>query len=334
LPGTKEPLGREELNHRYASTGASKEPLIKSLGLAIVLIALSLQHPASARDKLKVVTTTTDLQSLVQAVGGERVEVVSLAAPIQDAEVYEPRPQDMARLHGADMVVKVGLDYDLWIDRMLKQSGNSEIQRGGRGYVDAAFGIPLLEVRSTSVAAQVGHSHGAGNPHYWLDPMNAEVISGAIMEALDRLDPDSAGTYEANRAAFIERLKHKVDGWKSRLQPFNGMTLIAYHNSWPYFARRFRLNIVDYIEPKPGIPPSPAQLAALVRKMQAERVSVIIKQPFEPEQIPRMLASRTGARVAVLAPSVGALPGISDYFALFDYNVKELAEALAARRRE
>ncbi len=285
---------------------------------------------ALAAEKIKVVTTTADLRSLVEIVGGERVNVVHLVSPLQDAEAYEPRPQDLQKLRDADMVAKIGLDYDLWMDKLLNNVANANVRRGGKAYVDASSGIALLEIRATNFAPPAGHSHGAGNPHYWLDPLNAEIVTGNIMETLDRLDPANAKLYEGNRAAFLRQLNTKIAAWKTKLAPFSGRPVVAYHNSWPYFARRFRLNIIDYIELKPGIPASPSHLAGLVKKMKQMGVRVIVKEPFEPSQNPNMLADKTGAVVVSLASSVGSVPQASDYSSLFDYNVNALAAAFAA----
>lgn len=299
--------------------------------LSLVLAVYTLCMPAaSGAERIKVVTTTSDLRSLVEVVGGERVDVVHLAAASQDAESYEPRPQDLQKLRAADIVVKVGLDYDLWIDKLLKSIDNPNLRRGGKGYLDASTGIALVEIRAADFAPPAGHSHGAGNPHYWLDPANAEIITGGIMETLDRVDPAHAKIYEGNRTAFVRQLKDKIDVWKAQLAEFSGQPVIAYHNSWPYFARRFRLNVIDYIEIKPGIPASPAHLAGLVKKMQQARVKIIIKQPFEPEQIPKILADKTGAAMVSLAPSVGSVPAARDYLSLFDYNSNALTAAFAA----
>lgn len=301
-----------------------------------VILAVAFFHApivsAWGAEKIKVVTTTSDLRSLVEVVGAERVDVVDLAVPTQNAEAYEPRPQDLRKLRGANMVVKIGLDYDLWVDRLLHAAGNPDLQRGGKGYLDASLGIALLEVRSTTFTPPAGHNHGAGNPHYWLDPANGEIVTGGIMETLSGLDPAHAPSYQANRAAFVAQLHAKIELWKSQLVRFRGQPVIAYHNSWPYFARRFRLNIVDYIEPRPGVPATPKHLASLVKTIKDAGIRMIIKQPFEPEQIPKMLASQTGANVAVLASSVDGVPQARDYFSMFDYNVAALAAALPESR--
>jgi ABC-type Zn uptake system ZnuABC Zn-binding protein ZnuA len=280
---------------------------------------------AHAQQRLAVVTTTTDLKSLVEMVGGDRVAATSLVPPAMDAEDYQPRPQDLARLKDARMVVRVGLDYDLWFDRLLKQANKPQLLRGGAGYVDASFGIALLEVRGAAVGDQGGHAHGSGNPHYWLDPANAELVTGFLLEAMARLDPPNAKYYEARRIAFLDRLKLKIAEWDAALKAVQGQPILAYHNSWAYLARRFRLNIAGTIEPKSGVPPSPSHLSHLLRVMNEQKVRVIVRQPFEPAKLPAFLASKGGAKVVILAASVGAVPEAGDYFALFDFNVKALA---------
>jgi ABC-type Zn uptake system ZnuABC Zn-binding protein ZnuA len=267
----------------------------------------------------------------VEAVGGDHVAVTSVVPPAMDAEDYQPRPQDLGRLKDARMVVRVGLDYDLWLDRLLRQANNAALQRGQPGHVDASFAIALLEVRGASVGDQGGHAHGSGNPHYWLDPANAEIITGTVLERLMQLDPANAKYYEARRIAFLDRLKVKLREWDAALAGVQGRPMLVYHSSWAYFARRFRLNIAGIIEMKDGVPPGPSHLAALRRTMREKQVKVIVKQPFEPDKYPSFLAERGGATVAVLAASVGALPEAADYLALFDYDVRTLAAAFRGK---
>ena len=177
---------------------------------------------------------------------------------------------------------------------------------------------------------QGGHAHGSGNPHYWLDPANAEIITATLLEALARLDPANAKNYEARRLAFLDRLAPKLREWEAALAGVQGKPMLAYHNSWAYLARRFRLNIAGTIEVKSGIPPSPAHLAVLLRAMREMQIKLIVKQPFESEKYPAFLAAKSGGAVVVLAASVGALPEAADYFALFDYNVRALSAAVRA----
>jgi len=298
---------------------------------ALLIALLAVTSVAFAQDRVQVITTTTDLRSLTEAVGGDRVAAVSLVPPNLDAEEYQPKPQDVLRLKQARLLVRVGLDYDLWLDRLLAQVGRSEISRGGPAYVDASFAIAVLELRGMSVGPGDGHAHGSGNPHYWLDPKNAETITANIVEALARIDPANAKTYEVNRQAFLTRLNAKLTEWESKLGALKAMPIVAYHNSWPYFARRFRLDVIGFIETKPGVPPSPSHLAAIVRDMRARGARIVLREPHEPERDVAFVASRAGAQVVTLAASVGALPGADDYISLFDVNVAALTKAAARR---
>jgi len=305
-------------------------PLLVTLGFASGL-ALAQSSPAPAQELIHVVTTTTDLRSLAEAVGGDFIDAVSLVPANFNAEEYQPKPQDVLRLKNARLVVRVGLDYDLWFDRLLQASATSDIKRGGPGYVDASFGIAPLEVRGVTVGPGDGHAHGSGNPHYWLDPKNAEFITANILEGLTRIDPANTKRYEANRQAFLARLVRKLTEWETRLAPLKSMPLIAYHNSWPYFARRFRLDFADFLEIKSGVPPSPSHLASIIQTMRTRDVRIVVREPHEPERDLAFVAAKTGASVAVLAASVGALPGTGDYLSLFETNVAALVGAAVAR---
>jgi ABC-type Zn uptake system ZnuABC Zn-binding protein ZnuA len=280
---------------------------------------------ARAQERISIVTTTGDLRSLTEAVGGARVEVTALVPPGFDPEEYQPRPQDLVRVRKAQAVVRVGLDFDLWVDRLLAQASGS-VRRGAPGYVDASFGIATLDVRGLSIGGE-GHAHGSGNPHYWLDPRNADIITANILAALARIDPANAETYAANRLAFLSRLDAKLKDWDERLVALRGVPLVAYHNSWPYFARRFRLEFIGTVEPKPGVPPSPAHLASVISAMNAHGARIIVRQLHEPTKDAVFVAQRTGGVVALLAASVGALPGADDYVSLFDVNVAALRAA-------
>jgi len=299
--------------------------------VALIVACVTSASPGCAQDRIQVVTTTTDLRSLTEAVGGERVAATNFVPANLDAEEYQPKPQDVLHLRSARMLVRVGLDYDLWIDRLLAQAGMPQISRGGPGYVDASFAIAVLELRGMSVGPGDGHAHGSGNPHYWLDPKNAEIITGTILEALARIDPANTASYEANRSAFLDRLRAKLTDWEAALAPLKAMPIVAYHNSWPYFARRFRLDLVGIVETKPGVPPSPARLLGIVQTMRASGVRIVVREPREPERDIAFVASKAGASIVTLAASVGALPGTGDYLSLFDANVEALTSAAGAR---
>ena len=311
---------------------SSSGPDMRAAALITWFVAALMAVPgaAFAQAKLRLVATTPDLASLAEAVGGERVAVSSIVPPGLDPEEYQPRPRDLERLRDADAVIRVGVDYDLWLDRLLRQSQNAALVRGAPGYIDASVAIALLDVRGASVGP--GHQHGSGNPHYWLDPANAEIITGNLLEALARLDPPGAKQYERRRIVFLDHLEAKRREWQKALAPYQGRSLIAYHNNWAYLARRFRLNLAGFIEIKPGVPPSPAHLAGLLRTMREKDIAIIVRQPHEPAKNTEFLASRSGAAVVVLAASVGAVPETRDYIGLLDYNVKALAAGFSRRR--
>ena len=296
--------------------------------LPALLLAFALASPALAGERLRIVATTTDLKSLAEAVGGDKVAVTSLVPPSLDAEEYQPKPQDVMRLKDARVVVRVGLDFDLWLDRLLAQA-DPELWRGRSRYVDASQAIAVLDQRGASIGPSDGHAHASGNPHYWLDPKNAEIITANILETLARLDPPNAGAYEANRAAFLARLDAKLPEWQARLATLQGAPIVAYHNSWAYLARRFRLNFIGTIEPKPGVPPSPAQLAGLIKTMRERGARIVVRQPHEPDRNAAFVAEKAGGAVAVLAGSVGALPSAVDYLSLFDTDIDSLLAASA-----
>jgi ABC-type Zn uptake system ZnuABC Zn-binding protein ZnuA len=291
---------------------------------------MALASPSRAGERLRIVTITTDLRSLAEAVGGDRVEVTNLVPPNVDAEEYQARPQDVVRLKDARVVVRVGLDFDLWFDRLLMRAASAQpkvgaLRRGETGHVDASLAIAVLDQRGASVGPGEGHAHASGNPHYWLDPKNAEIVTGHILEALAQIDPTNGPYYEANRLAFLERLEAKLRDWDAQLAPVRGKPMIAYHNTWAYLARRFRLDFAGFIEPRPGVPPSPAHLATIIKTMRDRGVRLVVRQPHEPERNAAFVAEKAGAAVVLLAGSVGALPAARDYLSLFDANVAALS---------
>jgi ABC-type Zn uptake system ZnuABC Zn-binding protein ZnuA len=294
--------------------------------------AAGVSGPASAG--LRIVASTGDLAALATAITADPgvesagVSVDTIVPPGLDAEAFEPRPADIEKLRHADIVVRVGLGYDYWLDRLLAHSGNARVMRGGDGYVDGSIGVPLLEVREVSVASESGHSHGAANPHYWLDPQNAVIVTGGIAEALIRILPSARERIVAGRERFLAALAARMAAWRMQAAAFAGVRLIAYHDAWPYFARRFRLDLVDFIEPKPGIAPSPAHLAQLVATGRQAGVRAVLHEPYEPAETSRFVAARLGVPLVVLAPSVGSLPGTGDYLSLFDANLAALGKAL------
>lgn len=293
-----------------------------------IALAAALAFAASAHAGLRVVAATTDLAAIATAVGGDLVTVDTIVPAAVDPEAFEPRPGDLEKIRSAGLLVRVGLGYDYWLDKLVRQTGDDRLMRGGAAYVDASTGIPLLEVSGQSVINEGGHAHGVANPHYWLDPENAKIVSASVAEGLARVLPADRARIAANRERFLADLDRAIARWTAQLAPVAGVKLVAYHNSWPYFARRFRLDVIDFIEPKPGVSPSPAQLARLVAGGKKAGVRAVVHEPYEPEDASRFVAQKLGVPFALLATSVGSVPEAKDYFALFDHNVVTLAKAL------
>jgi ABC-type Zn uptake system ZnuABC Zn-binding protein ZnuA len=287
---------------------------------------------SAAAQELRIVATTPDLASIARSIAGDLAQIEQIIPAAADPEAFEPKPSDRVKLRGASILVRIGLGYDHWLDKLVAAHADTRVQRGGAGYVDASRGIPLLEIKGRSIEAASGdgHAHGLANPHYWLDPANAEIITGAIAEAMIALAPKERERIIGQRDSFLALLKQKLARWEETLQPYRAARLIAYHNTWPYFARRFRLNVVDVIETKEGVAPSPARLATLAATMRSQSIRVIVHEPYEPDEASQLLARRTGATVVKLAPSVGSVPEAADYLSLFDHDVNTLARALAA----
>jgi ABC-type Zn uptake system ZnuABC Zn-binding protein ZnuA len=273
---------------------------------------------------IKVVTTTTDLKSITEIIGGDKVSVSSIATGYQNPHFVDPKPSFIISLSKADMFVTVGLDLETgWSPQLLTSSRNNKIQKGADGYVDASAGVTLLQVPS-SLNRGEGDIHIYGNPHYWLDPLNGKVIARNIANGLEKVDPSNKTTYEANLKAFDTKIDTKMKEWQLKMAPYKGSKIIAYHNEWVYFETRFGLKIVDFMEPKPGIPPSPTQLLKIIKEIKENSIKVLISSPYFATSSSDMVTQQTGAKGLVLATSVGAFSSTKDYFDLFDYNINLL----------
>lgn len=281
-----------------------------------------------AAGPIKVVTTTTDLKSIAELIGGNKVSVSSIATGYQNPHFVDPKPSYIISLSKADMFVTVGLDLETgWSPQLLTSSRNNKIQKGSAGYVDASTGVTLYQVPS-SVNRAEGDIHIYGNPHYWLDPLNGKVIARNIANGLERVDPSNKSTYEANLQSFYGKIDQKMREWQTKMAPFKGTKIIAYHNEWVYFETRFGLQIVDFMEPKPGIPPSPSQLVKVIKEIKANNIKVIISSPYFTTSSSDVVAKQTGAKELTLATSVGGFDSVKDYFGLFDYNIDQLTAVL------
>jgi ABC-type Zn uptake system ZnuABC Zn-binding protein ZnuA len=302
--------------------------------LALAALATFVSTASAQQDRLRVVTTTGDLKVLAKAVGAERVIVTSLVPPGERPERYAPRLQETSVLKGARVVVRAGPGIDGWFDKLLSRAaaknGPSGIERGEKGHLDASAAVAATDptLVSAGFAARNRRSQrGAATLHYWLDPKTADAITAAMVKTFSEVDPDNKRYYEQNRAAFLSRLNQKMGEWTSRLAPLKGEPLIAFHDDWDYFARRFNLNIVDFITERDGAPPKLGRITQLTQLMKDKNIRIILAEANQPERHSNMLAERTGAKVVQLAGSVGMLPNTDDYIALFDANVNALANA-------
>jgi len=304
-----------------------------SFRVILGLVALALGSCAFATPALAAITVvaaTPDLADIAKQVGGDRVSVYSIAKPNQDLHMIEPRPSDVLRIKRADLVVCVGLDLDLWMDALLNAAGNGRVNRGGRGYVDASVGIQKLEVPREQITGASGDIHVYGNPHYWLDPLNGEIISANILEGLKRVSPADANYFERNRSVFLAGLRSAMGRWQEKLGPYQGRKIVIYHDAWPYFVRRFNLKVLGCIEPKPGIPPTASHIASLIEQIKAEKQPVVIADAaYYPDKAAKTIAARTGAEFVVIPSSVGGAKGADDYISLFDCIVDSLAKGFA-----
>src|SRR5258705_4299191 len=277
---------------------------------------------------IKVVTTTTDMKSIAEIVGGNKVSVSSIATGYQNPHFVDPKPSYIINLTKADLFVTVGLDLETgWSPQLLSSSRNTKIQKGAAGYVDASEGVNLLQVPTAANRAE-GDIHIYGNPHYWLDPINGKAIATTITNGLERVDPSNKSFYEANLVAFDNKIDAKIKEWQAKMAPYKGSKIIAYHNEWVYFETRFGLQVVDFMEPKPGIPPTPSQLVKVINEVKANKIKVIISSPYFTTSSSDVVAKQTGVNELTLATSVGGFDTIKDYFGLFDYNIDQLTAAL------
>ena len=297
----------------------------QKLVLTALLFGIFLSAGAGA---IKVVTTITDLKSITELIGGNKVTVTSIATGYQNPHFVDPKPSYIINLSNADMFVTVGLDLETgWSPQLLSSSRNNKIQKGSPGYVDASTGVTLYQVPS-SLNRGEGDIHIYGNPHYWLDPMNGKVIARNIADGLERVDPANKVFYETNLQAFNSKIDAKMKEWFTKMAPFKGAKIIAYHNEWVYFETRFGLQIVDFMEPKPGIPPSPSQLVKVIKEIKANNIKVIISSPYFTTSSSDVVSKQTGAKELTLATSTGAFDAVKNYFDLFDYDINQLIAVL------
>jgi len=288
--------------------------------------------PLMAQAKLNVVATTGDFGSIAKAVGGDKVDVITLARPTEDPHFVDAKPSFIVKLNRADAIVEGGAELEIgWLPPLLDGARNNKLESGKPGHIACNVGIQLLEVPSTLDRSK-GDIHAAGNPHFMTDPMNARIVAQHIADAFAQLDPKSADVYKANLKKFTDELDAKLAEWQKTLAPFKGQEIVAYHNSWPYFAERFGVKIDLFMEPKPGIPPTPAHLAEVITKMKEDKAHVVIVDPYLNRKTAETVARNTSAQVVDVTQFPGGVKGTEGgYIQMMDYLVNSLAKALSQK---
>lgn len=300
---------------------------MKKIKITSIILMIALLNAAHA-GTIKVVTTTTDTKSIAEFIGGDKITVSAIATGYQNPHFVDPKPSYIISLSNADMYITLGLDLEAgWSPQLLSSSRNNKIQKGAPGYVDASEGVNLLQVPSSATRAE-GDIHIYGNPHYWLDPLNGKIIARNIANGLERVDPANKALYEANLKAFDDKIDVKLKEWFGKFYPYKGTKVIAYHNEWCYFENRFTLKIIDFMEPKPGIPPTPSQLVKVINEVKDNNIKIIISSPYFSTSSSDVVSKQTGVKALTLATSVGAFDQIKTYFDLFDYNIDLLVNSL------
>lgn len=303
---------------------------IKASIIALTAAAVVAAAPAYAQKKLNVVTSTEDLASIAREIGSEKVSVTALAKGYQDPHFVEPKPSFILAVSRANLYVAVGRELEIgWLPPLLNSSRNAKIQPGADGYLDASLNVRILEMPTTQITRAMGDVHPLGNPHYWLEPGNGRLIAQAIRNKLSELSPNDKAYFAQRYDDFDKRLAAGEKRWDATMAPYKGTKLVTYHRSWPNFMERFGLQVVGYVEPKPGIPPSPSHTLELIEDMKRQGIKLIVVEPYFDLKTPQAIANQIpGAKVIVLAPSVGGEKQVTDYIQLFDYDVNLLATAL------
>ena len=297
--------------------------------LALVTSFLLASAPLGAQSKPNVIATTEDLAAIAREVGGDHITVDSIAKGYQDPHFVEAKPSFILKLQKADLLVLVGRDLEIgWLPPLIQQSRNSKVQVGGPGYLDASLQARILEIPQGQVTRAEGDVHPLGNPHYWLDPENGKIVAREIFDSLARLRPNDRAYYEQRLNDFVNRLTEAEKRWSAMMAPYKGVKVVTYHRSFPNFADRFGVNVVGYVEPKPGIPPTPQHTLDLINQMKKDGVKIVLVEPYFDLKTPNSIGRETGAEVLVMPPSVGGNKEITDYFKLFDYDLNLLVNAI------
>jgi zinc/manganese transport system substrate-binding protein len=262
-------------------------------------------------------------------VGGDKIKVESLARGYQDPHFVEAKPSFVLKLNRADLLIVVGRELEIgWLPVLITQSRNAKIQPGAAGYLDASLTAKILELPTGQITRAMGDVHPLGNPHYWLDPENGRRIAKAMQAKFSEMDGANAALYAQRTADFEKRLTDAQQRWKAAMAPYSHVKVVTYHRSWANFADAFGIDVIGYVEPKPGIPPTPQHTLDVIQAMKSQNVKLIMVEPYFDTKTPNSIASATGGKVLVMPPSVGGLPAAGDYFKLFDTDVNMLVAAI------
>jgi ABC-type Zn uptake system ZnuABC Zn-binding protein ZnuA len=306
----------------------------KWLAVAAIVAAVSMgMTPAAQAKKLNVVTSTTDMAALAQEVGGDRISVEAIAKGYQDPHFVEAKPSFLLKLRNADLLIEVGLQLEIgWLPPLVTQSGNPRIQPGAPGFLDASQFAEILDRPTGTVTRAMGDVHPLGNPHYWLDPDNGRRIARGFAQKFGELDPADSAYFQQRFQDFDKRLTEAEKRWDAEMAPSRGRKVVTYHTSWSNFAKHFHLDIVGYIEPRPGIPPTPQHTLEIINLIKRDNVKVVMVEPYFDLKTPNSIGAATGSKVIVVLPSVGGEKQVTDYFKLFDYDIGLLKDAFNATK--
>jgi zinc/manganese transport system substrate-binding protein len=307
-----------------------KSTLFRLLSVATIGAAALIASPAQAA-KIRVVTTLTDLADFSREVGGEHVEVFSLATGVEDTHGVPMKPSFVPVMNRADLMVSVGFGCEhAFLPALLEASKNPRIQYGKPGYVDCSPGIAPLAVPKSTDHSE-GDVHPYGNPHYMLDPVLAKTAIQHIYEALVAIAPQYQADFTRNRDAYLAKLDAKIAQWQAEAKGLKGVKFISYHEEWEYFAERFGMKVFDTIELKPGIDPTPRHIEQLITGMKAEHVPIVVREPQFPEKVPALIARQTGATLLKLPIMPGGVPHTDTYIEMMDFIVHTMVSAEAKR---
>jgi zinc/manganese transport system substrate-binding protein len=303
--------------------------IMKRILFTLSLFAIAL----AAEAKLNVVATTPDFGAIAREIGGDRVDVFIMAKPTEDPHFVDAKPSFVVKLNKADALIEGGVELEIgWLPPLIEQARNPKLGNGKPGRILCHQGIALLEI-PTTLDRSKGDVHAAGNPHFMTDPANGKIVAETIANALGVLDPKSAPVFKSNLDAFKQKLDAKFEEWKKVMAPYAGRRIVSFHNSWPYFEKRFDIKGELFLEPKPGIPPSPAHLASVIATMKAENIRIIIAEPYLNHRSAELVAGRTDAMVLDFASYPGGKGAPDDYVGWMDSLVQTLAKALVIKAK-